>query len=108
MSGQGEAIGDSATVAAELTHAVADEMAMHLEDVIVRRTNLGSGSHPGSAVIEAAASLMQPLRGWTEAERRAEVASTEAVLRHHLAAVPGAEPAATAGRAAVTASRGAR
>jgi glycerol-3-phosphate dehydrogenase len=91
VPGQDDAVGDSATVIAELTYAVEDEMAMHLEDVIVRRTNLGSGSHPGSPAIEAAASLMQPLLGWTEAERRAEIAATEAVMRHHLAAVPGAE-----------------
>ena len=73
---------------------------MHVEDVILRRTNLGSGSHPGSAAIEAAASLMQPLRGWTEDERRAEVAATEAALAHHLAAVPAAAAAPTTRRAA--------
>ena len=37
---------------------------------------------------------MQPLRGWTEEERRAQVAATEAALAHHLAAVPTAPTAA--------------
>ncbi len=83
MPGQADAVGNSATVVAEITHAVEDEMAMHVEDVILRRTNLGSGSHPGSAAIEAAALAMQPLLGWTEDARRAEVAATEAVLEHH-------------------------
>jgi len=100
IPGQAEPVGDSATVAAELTHAVEDEMAVHLEDVILRRTNLGSGSHPGTLALERAASLMQPLLGWTEAQRRAEVAATEAVLAHHLAAVP-ATPASTARRSSV-------
>lgn len=100
IPGQAESVGDSATVAAELTHAVEDEMAVHLEDVILRRTNLGSGSHPGFFALEQAASLMQPLLGWTEAQRRAEVAATDAVLRHHLAAVP-ATPATAAKRSSV-------
>jgi glycerol-3-phosphate dehydrogenase len=86
VSGQSQALGESATVGAEITHAVEDEMAMHLEDAILRRTNLGSGSHPGSFALEEAASLMQPLLGWTEAQRRDQVAATEATLRHHLAA----------------------
>jgi glycerol-3-phosphate dehydrogenase len=94
MPGQADTVGNSAAVAAEITHAVEDEMAMHVEDVILRRTNLGSGSHPGSAAIEAAARAMQPLLGWTEDVRRAEVAATLAVLEHHLAAVP-TVPAAT-------------
>ncbi len=99
MPGQADALAGSATVHAELTHAVEDEMAMHVEDVILRRTNLGSGSHPGSAAIEAAALAMQPLLGWTEDERRAEVAATEAVLEQHLAAVPSAATGATKRRA---------
>ena len=92
--GQAESVGDSATVAAELTHAVGDEMALHLEDVILEYTNLGSGSHPGSSALEQAASLMQPLLGWSEAQRHAEVAATEAVLEHHLAAVPAVQATA--------------
>jgi glycerol-3-phosphate dehydrogenase len=95
MPGQADAVGNSASVVAEITHAVLDEMAMHVEDVILRRTNLGSGSHPGPAAIEATALAMQPLMGWTEDERRAEVAATEAVLEHHLAAVPTVPGAAT-------------
>lgn len=88
LPGQAESIGDSATVVAELTHAVEEEMAMHLDDVVLRRTNLGSGSHPGCAAVRQAASVMQPLLGWSESQRRDEVAATEAILRHHLAAVP--------------------
>jgi glycerol-3-phosphate dehydrogenase len=90
LPGQAKRIGDTSTVTAELTHAVEAEMAVHLDDLILRRTNLGSGSHPGSSAIHEAASVMQSLLGWSEPRRRDEVAATEAVLRHHLAAVPGA------------------
>jgi glycerol-3-phosphate dehydrogenase len=86
FSEQCEVLGGSDTVKAEVTHAVRAEMAMRLQDVILRRTELGSGSHPGPAALEQAALLMQPLLGWSDAQRRAEVADTESVLRHHLAA----------------------
>ena len=72
---------------------------MRLEDVILRRTELGSGSHPGAAALEQASLMMQPLLGWSEAQRRAEVADTAAVLRNHLAAPAAAArtPRAAAG-----------
>ena len=60
VPGQADRVGDSTAVNAEVTHAVEEEMAMHVEDVILRRTNLGSGSHPGSAAIEAAAPRCSP------------------------------------------------
>jgi glycerol-3-phosphate dehydrogenase len=93
LPGQAESVGDSATVNAEVTYAVQEEMAMHLDDVVLRRTNLGSGSHPGPSAIADAASVMQPLLGWSESQRRDEVAATEAVLRNHRAAIPGARAA---------------
>jgi glycerol-3-phosphate dehydrogenase len=78
------------TAMAEVTHAVQKEMAVHLEDVILRRTNLGSGSHPGLPAITAAAERMQQLLGWTGVRRSEEVALTENALAHHLASVPSA------------------
>jgi len=88
-------VGHSATIAAEVVYAVADEMALHLADVVVRRTNLGSGSHPGRAALVEAAHAMKPLLGWSDAQVDREVADTERVLRHHRAsqpAAPGASP----------------
>jgi glycerol-3-phosphate dehydrogenase len=101
LPGQAEPIGATATVKAELTHAVEDEMAVHLDDVILRRTNLGFGSHPGARAVEEAAAVMQSLLGWSAAQRREEVAATEAVLRHHLAAETGASGRAVPDGAAV-------
>jgi glycerol-3-phosphate dehydrogenase len=76
------------TAMAEVTHAVQQEMAVHLQDVVLRRTNLGSGSHPGRAAITDAALRMQQLLGWTDTRRSEEVALTDNALAHHLASIP--------------------
>lgn len=85
-------IGQSDTVAAEITHAVQNEMALHLSDAILRRTNLGSGAHPGAAALSDVAAVMQPLLAWSDAKLREELAATENVLRDHRASVPAAQP----------------
>jgi len=71
------------TAMAEVTHAVQEEMAVHLEDVVLRRTNLGSGSHPGQSAIAAAARRMQQLLSWSDGRRLAEIAATNQALEHH-------------------------
>jgi glycerol-3-phosphate dehydrogenase len=81
-------LGNSGTAMAEVTHAVRDEMAVHLEDVVLRRTHLGSGSHPGPLAILQAAQRMQQLLGWTQQRLHDEMSLTEGVLKQHLAAVP--------------------
>ncbi|HEY3851339.1 MAG TPA: FAD-dependent oxidoreductase [Steroidobacteraceae bacterium] len=86
---QAQPIGNAGTVMAEVTYATQHEMAVHLQDVILRRTNLGSGAHPGEAALARAARGMQLEAGWTDERREAEIADTESVLRHHRAAVPG-------------------
>jgi glycerol-3-phosphate dehydrogenase len=92
QAAQAAPIGDSDTVAAELTYAVQNEMALNLSDVILRRTNLGSGAHPGSAALADAAAVLQPLLAWSDAKRREEIAATETLLRDHRASVPASEP----------------
>jgi glycerol-3-phosphate dehydrogenase len=86
--GQADTLNGTDTVMAEVTHAVAREMAIHLDDVVLRRTNMGSGSHPGEPAVAAVAERMQDLLGWTEAQRREQTAATMGVLQHHRAAVP--------------------
>jgi len=94
--GQMQPLGSSPTVMAEITHAVQREMAMRLQDVVLRRTDMGSGAHPGRTAINQAAHAMQRLRGWTDERRLAEVSDTEQVLRHHRAAVSGSRTPAPA------------
>jgi glycerol-3-phosphate dehydrogenase len=81
-------LGGTDTVAAEVAHAVEREMAVRLQDVILRRTNLGSGSHPGTPAVRETAVLMQELLGWTDAERDAQILDTDTTLRHHRAGSP--------------------
>ena len=79
-------IGGSDTIMAEVTHAVRSEMAMKLDDVIMRRTDLGSGCHPGVAAVNAVAGRMRTLLGWSEEHLRGEIEGTEAILSRHGAA----------------------
>jgi glycerol-3-phosphate dehydrogenase len=83
-----ERLGGTDTVMAEVSFAVREEMAVRLADIVLRRTNLGSGSHPGTRAIADAARGMQQLCGWSDLRRDAEIADTEHALRHHHAAEP--------------------
>jgi glycerol-3-phosphate dehydrogenase len=81
-------LGATDTVAAEVDFAVREEMAVRLPDVVLRRTELGSGSHPGADALTSAALAMQRLLGWSDARRAQEIDHAEGALRHHLAAPP--------------------
>jgi glycerol-3-phosphate dehydrogenase len=69
-------------------------MATHLSDVVLRRTDLGSGSHPGGTALGAAARQMQSLLRWSEARRDQEIADADSILRRHRAAEPAKQEAA--------------
>ncbi|MBL9107174.1 MAG: glycerol-3-phosphate dehydrogenase/oxidase [Myxococcales bacterium] len=60
-------------VAAQVVHAVRAEMAVGLEDVVFRRTGLGTLGNPGEAALTAVAGQMGALLGWDRAERVAQV-----------------------------------
>jgi glycerol-3-phosphate dehydrogenase len=70
--------GSHEVVFAEVLHAVREEMAQKLSDVIFRRTDLGSGGHPGKAALDATAKTMAQDLGWTDARVRKEVKEVEA------------------------------
>jgi len=59
---------DVQVTAAEVVHAVRSELALTLEDVVIRRTGLGAAGHPGQAVVSACAAIMARELGWS-AER---------------------------------------
>ena len=50
---------------AEVLHAVRHEMALTLEDVVVRRTGLGAAGHPGDPTVAACAALVAGELGWS-------------------------------------------
>jgi glycerol-3-phosphate dehydrogenase len=58
---------------AEVRRAVRDEMAFALDDVVFRRTGLGTLGHPGEAALGRVADLVQPMLGWSAGQRSAEL-----------------------------------
>jgi glycerol-3-phosphate dehydrogenase len=54
----GEEIDGRGIIKAEVTHAVREEMALKLQDVIFRRTELGTGENPGQEALNICSELM--------------------------------------------------
>jgi glycerol-3-phosphate dehydrogenase len=73
------------TLSAEVRYAVCHEMAVHLDDVVMRRTDLAAGSHPGRAALLATAAEMGRLLSWSAERLHQEIATTEHTLQRHLA-----------------------
>lgn len=69
-----EPIGPVPTLRAEIVHALRAEGARTLADVVMRRTELGSGGHPGDAVAEAAAATCAQELGWSGSRTTTELA----------------------------------
>lgn len=65
--------GRSELTRGEVLFAVEREWARGLGDVLLRRTGIASAGHPGGALVEAVAALMQQTLGWSDTERRREV-----------------------------------
>ena len=76
---------DTSTLFAEIRHAIDQEMAMKLEDVVMRRTELAAGSHPGRRALEAAVMEMANYLRWSDSRMREELSATERTLARHLA-----------------------
>ena len=60
-------------IKAEVLYAVRQEMAQSLSDVVMRRTELGSGENPGRGVLEQCADLLGDELGWDKERRKTEV-----------------------------------
>jgi glycerol-3-phosphate dehydrogenase len=60
-------------VRAQVVHAVREEMARTVADVIFRRTGIGTLGNPGDGVLEAVAASMASELGWDAAERARQV-----------------------------------
>ncbi len=69
---------ENAVLRAECLHAVREEMALTLADVALRRTEVGSASHPGRAVLETMAGVLAGELGWTRERIEQEIESVEA------------------------------
>ncbi|HSL21825.1 MAG TPA: FAD-dependent oxidoreductase [Vicinamibacterales bacterium] len=61
-------------IGAEVVFAIVSEAARRLDDVIMRRTEIGAGGWPGDEIVARAAELGARQLGWTDARRAEEVA----------------------------------
>ena len=67
-------VGAPETLAAEIAYAASHEGALHLEDVLTRRTRISiETAHRGLDSVEDVADVLAPVLGWDAATRRREV-----------------------------------
>ena len=69
------------TLRAEIRFAVREEMAMTLADVVLRRTELGTGAEPDAEVISECAAILADEHGWDTARTQSEIESVRARYR---------------------------
>jgi len=67
---------ESSVLKAEIIHAVREEMAMRLQDVIRRRTDLGNGAYPGDRITKNVGKVMQKELGWDKVQLEQEIDET--------------------------------
>ncbi len=64
-------------IAAQVVHAVRQEMAMTVEDILFRRTGIGTLGHPGGDTVTRIARFLSREFGWDAAETVRQVEATE-------------------------------
>ena len=72
-------LGESGDTMVQVTHAVDSEMALTLEDVVMRRTSLGQFGPPRNLALVA--DKMGAMLGWNESRRWREMESVSALYR---------------------------
>jgi glycerol-3-phosphate dehydrogenase len=69
----GAPLGDSPVLAAQVVHAVRNEMAQRVSDVVYRRTGMGAVDRADPDALDQCASIMGTALGWSQARCREEV-----------------------------------
>jgi glycerol-3-phosphate dehydrogenase len=82
-----ELVAGSPVIGAEIVYGVEQEMAQQLDDVVLRRTELAAGGHPGTEALRRCAELMGSVLNWSRERREAEIGRTEATLRQSVVAL---------------------
>jgi glycerol-3-phosphate dehydrogenase len=62
-------------IGAEVAHAIRNESARHLDDVLMRRCTIGAARWPGDEAVARAADIAARELGWTAAQREVEIES---------------------------------
>ena len=65
-------------IGAELVLAARKETAPTLADIVIRRMPLGALGHPGADALAQAAAIVGVELGWSEEQRRREIAAVDA------------------------------
>jgi glycerol-3-phosphate dehydrogenase len=75
----GERVGQTSTIKAQIRVAVRDEMAVSLSDVVLRRTDIATGEHPGPAALRECARVMGEEEHWSPetVERQIELVARQ-------------------------------
>jgi glycerol-3-phosphate dehydrogenase len=68
-------------IGAEVIHAIRDEMACTLADIVIRRSELGAAGHPGEEIVAACARIAAEELGWNSAEVTRQVAQIDDFYR---------------------------
>ena len=71
----------SGDTAAQIGFAVREEMALTLEDAVMRRTAIGQFGKPDGAVLQIVADRMAQALGWSAEKKAREIASLEPIYR---------------------------
>jgi len=74
-------LGPSGDTPAQVAFAMTGEMALRLEDVVMRRTAIGQFGPPGADVLERVAGQMAAQLGWSPEKKAREIASLAPLYR---------------------------
>jgi glycerol-3-phosphate dehydrogenase len=70
-----DSVGLSSIIKAQILHAVREEMAQNLSDVVFRRTDLATGDYPGRETLRGCAEVLAAELGWAQPRIEQEVNS---------------------------------
>jgi len=73
-------LGTTGDIGAQIVFAAREEMALTLEDAVMRRTGVGQLGRPGEEVLASAADLMAGELGWSAERKRAEIDSLQPLI----------------------------
>ncbi len=79
-----EIVGRSTVLKAEVVHAVREEMACKLADVVFRRTDLATGEYPGDQAMGLCAELLASELEWSEERIQSELKEVKASFPEHV------------------------
>jgi glycerol-3-phosphate dehydrogenase len=77
-----ESVGDTSVLKAEIVHAIREEMAETLADVVFRRTDLGTGEYPGDIEVKCCADIMGKEKRWNKNRFENEIHSIAKAVPH--------------------------